>query len=387
MATFSRSRPRRPAGSDGRRRLTAGPVSLLCHDWLLSAPGMLNINHMAVAPWRSVSTTTARSRRLRGRADRQRRRRQVDLDERSSSASWNPTRAKSKCRTASATSGTRRTRPAALRHQFDTCTTDTERAELLAEAERAATAPARRLAIVRAIVAPPTRVLGLGFDKFAVQVQPLRAGMRVALAALLFQARRAAAGRALDHLDFEATWFEFPQDVRWDADRDQPRSLLNNVVDAVATCDTARSQLFIGNSDRVREAARRARRANRVTQASQNAQRAGLRDYIAHNGTPAPRPPNRPGRRSGICWPGCRNRSPRWTNGHFPVSERTSAAADHPRHGRGWLCRRNTVLAEIKSLSIRTIASRCSAARVWQDDARPPAPPRRHDGHRHLRAR
>jgi ATP-binding cassette subfamily F protein 3 len=176
---------------------------------------------------------------------------------------------------------------------------DTERAELLAEAEhchdphRLGDLHDRLIAIdAYAADARAARILlGLGFDE-DMQAQPLDSfsggwKMRVALAALLFSKPDVLLlDEPSNHLDLEATlWLENFLKA-YDGTLvviSHERDLLNNVVDTILHLERGKISLYTGNYDGFEKL--RAERVAQIAaaQASQSAQRARLQDYIARN--------------------------------------------------------------------------------------------------------
>ena len=176
---------------------------------------------------------------------------------------------------------------------------DTERAELLAEAEHC-TDPDRlgdvheRLLAIDAYAAPSRAAIiltGLGFDE-DMQARPLSSfsggwKMRVALAALLFSAPDVLLlDEPSNHLDLESTlWLEnflkaYPGTLIVIS---HERDLLNNVVDCILHLQGGKLALYPGNYDAFET--QRAERAAQLAsaKASQDAQRARLQDYVARN--------------------------------------------------------------------------------------------------------
>ncbi len=176
---------------------------------------------------------------------------------------------------------------------------DTERASLMAEAERCHD-PDRvgeihdRLIAIDAYTAESraARILvGLGFDE-AMQQRPLDSysggwKMRVALAALLFsEPDLLLLDEPSNHLDLEATlWLEsflksYPSMM---VIISHERDLLNNVVDNILHLEQGKVTLYAGGYDAFER-----QRAERIAQlaaarANQEAQRAKLQDYVARN--------------------------------------------------------------------------------------------------------
>jgi len=176
---------------------------------------------------------------------------------------------------------------------------DTERTELLAEAEHCSD-PDRlgdvyeRLIAIDAYTAPARAariLLGLGFDE-AMQNRPLDSfsggwKMRVALGALLFsQPDVLLLDEPSNHLDLEATlWLEnflksYPATLLVIS---HERDLLNNVVDHILHLQGGKLTLYPGTYDGFER-----QRAERATQlaaakAAQDAQIARLQDYVARN--------------------------------------------------------------------------------------------------------
>jgi ATP-binding cassette subfamily F protein 3 len=183
---------------------------------------------------------------------------------------------------------------------FDTVlAADTERAELLAEAEHCHDAHRLgdlhdRLIAIDAYAADARAariLLGLGFDE-TMQAKPLDSfsggwKMRVALAALLFSKPDVLLlDEPSNHLDLEATlWLENFLKA-YDGTLiviSHERDLLNNVVDTILHLERGKISLYSGNYDGFEKL-----RAERVAQiaaarATQDAQRARLQDYIARN--------------------------------------------------------------------------------------------------------
>ncbi|HUZ74147.1 MAG TPA: ABC-F family ATP-binding cassette domain-containing protein [Stellaceae bacterium] len=173
---------------------------------------------------------------------------------------------------------------------------DSERAQLLAEAERAMghdrlAEVQERLETIDAYAAPAraARILaGLGFDA-AAQEQPLQSfsggwRMRVALAAVLFsEPDLLLLDEPSNHLDLEAAiWLEsFLKTYRGTlVVVSHERDLLNNVVDHVLHLESGKTTLYSGDYDGfVRQ--RRERRAQVEAQAQrQEAKRRKLQAYI-----------------------------------------------------------------------------------------------------------
>ncbi len=190
--------------------------------------------------------------------------------------------------------------PSGTATPFDTVlAADTERADLLAEAEHCHDAHRlgdihdRLLAIdAYSADARAARILlGLGFDE-DMQAQPLDSfsggwKMRVALAALLFSKPDVLLlDEPSNHLDLEATlWLEnFLKDYAGTlVVISHERALLNNVVDTILHLERGKISLYSGNYDGFEK--QRAERVAQIAaaQASQNAQRARLQDYVARN--------------------------------------------------------------------------------------------------------
>ncbi len=178
---------------------------------------------------------------------------------------------------------------------------DTERTDLLAEADAGGdTDPTRlaevheRLLAIDAYSAPSraARILtGLGFDE-EMQARPLSSfsggwKMRVALAALLFsQPDVLLLDEPSNHLDLEATlWLEnflkkYPATMLLIS---HERDLLNKVVDHILHLQGGELTLYNGGYDAFEK--QRAERASQLAsaRASQDAQRARLQDYVARN--------------------------------------------------------------------------------------------------------